>query len=150
MQDFIHAGWPHESSIFCYFWKHNVWKFSNKASFCTYFSPISILILSLKILYSRHLGLVPGNSRAGIPGNFPKIFSPAWSREFFRFPGKFREIFMYCDWQIFRFHSILEIFLWAQNQTLLSKMIVTKLKIILLPQKMHFLSKMGYFRLAIK
>ena len=43
------------------------------------------------------LGLVPGNSRAGIPGNFPKIFSPAWSREFFRFPGKFREIFMYCD-----------------------------------------------------
>ena len=96
------------------------------------------------------LGLVPGNSRPGNPGNFPKIFSPAWSREFFRFPGKFREIFMYCDWQIFRFHSILEIFLWAQNQTLLSKMIVTKLKIILLPQKMHFLSKMGYFRLAIK
>ena len=41
------------------------------------------------------LGLGPGNSRPGIPGNFPKKSFPVRSREFFRFPGKFREIFIY-------------------------------------------------------
>ena len=32
-----------------------------------------------------------------VPGNFPKFFIPVGSREFFRFPGKFRENFMYCE-----------------------------------------------------
>ena len=51
----------------------------------------------MKLWKSLHstLGLGPGNSRPGISGNFPKKSFPVRSREFFRFPGKFREIFIY-------------------------------------------------------
>ena len=44
-----------------------------------------------------------------VPGNFPEFFISVGSREFFSISGKIREIFMYCDWNIPRFHSILEI-----------------------------------------
>ena len=84
----------------------------------------------------------------GIPGNFPKKSFPVRSREFFRFPGKFREIFIYYQVKNSSISLILGFFLIAQNQNLLSKKMILKisnLKIIEIRQRNAFSIKNGMF-----
>ena len=103
-------------------------------------SPSDILLLVM--VKSRAV------SREFPPGNFreiPENSFPVHSREIFRFPGNFREFFMYCGGTNSSISRFFKYFSFGLDQALLSKKIVSKLKIIVIRQKNAFSLKNGMF-----
>ena len=88
--------------------------------------------------------LVMVKSRA-VSREFPENSFPVHYREIFRFPGNFREFFMYCGGTNSSISRFFKYFSFGLDQTLLSKKIVSKLKIIVIRQKNAFSLKNGMF-----
>ena len=78
-------------------------------------------------------------------GCLPENSFPVRSREIFRFPGNFREFFIYCGGTNSSISRFFKYFSFGLDQALVSKKIVSKLKIIVIRQKNAFSLKNGMF-----